>query len=41
MKGFPFITATIAVLVGVMFQTEIKTMLKDIPVIGDMLNKKA
>lgn len=39
MKGFPFITAGVCLLVGTMFSTEIKTALKDIPVLGDLLNK--
>lgn len=40
MKGFPFITSTICLLAGTMFSTEIKSMLKDVPVLGELLTKK-
>ena len=41
MKGFPFITAAVCLLVGAKFSDDIKNALKDVPFVGDLLNKTA
>ena len=35
MRNFPFITATVCLIIGAKFHDEIAKLLKDLPVIGD------
>jgi putative cell wall-binding protein len=39
MKGFPYVTALVCVIVGAKYSDQVKDMLKDIPVVGDFLTK--
>jgi len=39
MKGFPYVTAIVCVVIGAKYADQIKDMLKEVPFVGDFLNK--